>query len=727
MTLDTDRDFAEPPELDRNDPRRIGEAQVGRREPMPFDWPDVLRRRLFVLACVVFTWIAGIEARLFYLQVMDQQELMSRAQRQQEDREIVPAARGDIVDRHGAVLAMSVRGYALEAARRLSKDTDIDLLRQLVQDPDRSAVRVCAVLDRCAPADREAMAQLMRMPAAAKASRYVFLRREISPDEARRILALNEPGIRAVEVRHRYYPGGATAAHVVGYVNVDNVGKTGIEYSFQDRIAGKPGRKIVQVTALRQHKRLSTRMLEQPTAGAAVETTIDRELQFIAERELAITVAENRALGGCLLIMDPWNGDILAMANAPTFDPNRPGEFKPELLQNRCAQHIYEPGSTFKIVTASAAIEVAHMPLSRVFDVSLGYIQLGSSRVPDFHRYGQLTFTDVFVKSSNVGAIKIGLELGPAVISRYVNRFGFGQVLARDVPHQRAGIVDRNMSNFGARALASVSMGYQIGVTPLQMVAAVSSVANGGELVAPRLVRAIFVNGERHEVPRRVVRRTINAETAATLTPILEQVVQRGTATAARIDGYTIAGKTGTAEKLIDGRYSNTEHNASFVGFLPSRNPRVTIIAVIDAPHGKGYTGGAVAAPLFKRVGEATLRYLGIPPNVGGMPTVLVSNSVPPAQSPSQPATIPVRARVGGAEADVRVAAPAGTMPDVRGLNVKEAVRVLARAGIEVRVSGFGIVASQGLAPGSSLVPGRVCVLSLRRDAAAPEEAGAQP
>jgi cell division protein FtsI (penicillin-binding protein 3) len=712
MTLETDRDFADPGGTDRNQAHLVEDA---RREEAPvLDWTGVMRRRLFVLGCVIVVWAAGIEARLLFLQVYSHGDLMARAQRQQEDREIVPAARGEILDRNGTVLAMSVRGWALEAARRRAKDTDVEVLRQLVLDPEGAAARVCGALDRCSRDDRQVMAQQLRTPESSKASRYVFLRREISADEARRIGALNEPGVRAVEARHRYYPSGETAAHALGYVNADNVGKSGIELSYDPRVAGVNGRQIVQVTALRQHKRLSARVLEQPRAGASIETTIDRELQFMAERELTAAVAENRALGGCVLIVDPWNGDILAMANAPTFDPNRPGDFNPELLQNRCAQHIYEPGSTFKIVTAAAAIEVAHMSPNRMFDVSLGYYPFDGSRVFDFHHYGQLSFTDVFVKSSNVGAIKIGLELGPEVISRYVSRFGFGEVIARDIPHQRVGIVDRNMARFGPRALGSVSMGYQIGVTPLQMVAAVGSVANGGELVAPRLVRAIVNDGQRSEAPRRVVRRTINAETAAALTPILEQVVERGTAKAAQIEGYTIAGKTGTAAKLVNGRYSKSEYNASFVGFLPSRQPRVTILAVLDAPHGHGYTGGAVAAPLFKRVAEATLRHLGIPPNIGAGPTVLVADARPTGDA----TPLAVRGAAAMRAFDTRLAAPAGTMPDVRGLSGRDAVRVLARVGVEARLTGDGFVAAQGIAPGAALAPGRVCALSLRRDAA---------
>ena len=340
-----------------------------------------------------------------------------------------------------------------------------------------------------------------------------------------------------MDIRRRHYPNGRLAAHVIGFVNAaDNVGQAGIERALDVKLAGKPGRQIAQLTNLRDHPRLARRQLEAPVAGVAVETTIDATLQYMAERELAATVDEFGAEGGAVVIMDPWSGDILAMANAPTYDPNERSDARSDAQQNRAVQHIYEPGSTFKIVIAAAALEVLRLSPSRMFDVSAGFIQFGARRIRDDHRYGQLSFTDVMVKSSNVGAIQIGRELGSVEVSRWVSRLGFGETLAKDIPHQRAGQV-RGMASFGPSALASVSMGYQVGVTPLQMVAAVSSIANGGELVAPRIVRATVAGDERTEVPRRVVRRTMNPDTAAELTTILEQVVERGTATRARIAG----------------------------------------------------------------------------------------------------------------------------------------------------------------------------------------------
>jgi cell division protein FtsI (penicillin-binding protein 3) len=465
------------------------------------------------------------------------------------------------------------------------------------------------------------------------------------------------------------------------------------------------------------HARLLTRPLRAPVAGATIETTIDRELQFLTESALHEAVRDHDAMGGAAIVMDPHTGEILALANDPTFDLNEYKLASDEALQNRAALHIYEPGSTFKSFIAAAALEVLRMPPTRMFDVSAGYVTFGSRRIHDMHRYGVLSFTDVIVKSSNTGAIKIGQALGSEVVSRYVQRFGFGETLARDIPFQRAGLVDRKLAEFGPSALASVSMGYQIGVTPLQMAAAVGSIANGGELVAPRLVRALVGESGRTEIPRRVVRRTINAETAASLTPILEQVVERGTATAAKIEGYTIAGKTGTAAKLVNGRYSKSEYNASFVGFLPSRNPVLSIVVVIDSPHGNGYMGGAVAAPIFKKIAEASLRHLGVAPTVNPMPPVLVARGVE-EQQPILPRPVNYTPATPETVAD-------GFMPDLRGLSAREALRMLTKVGVTARLNGNGFVIEQSPAAGTAFAPGDTCTLKLGRRPIAPPMTGA--
>jgi membrane peptidoglycan carboxypeptidase len=315
----------------------------------------------------------------------------------------------------------------------------------------------------------------------------------------------------------------------------------------------------------------------------------------------------------------------------------------------------------------------------------------------------------VIVKSSNVGAIKVGLRLGPERLGRYVSRFGFGQSLLPDFRGENAGIV-WNPAKLDPGAVASVSMGYQVGVTPVQMATAVSSIANGGLLYEPRVVRATIQDGRRVEVPRKVVRRTVSERTAAQLTAIMEAVVEEGTGKAARIAGYTIAGKTGTSHKAVTGGYSQTEFNASFVGFVPSRTPALTIIVVIDSPHGKGYYGGAVAAPIFKRVAEASLRHLGIAPTVNPMPPVLVGARGSDEGSEGRSAILPV-----GLIDDTPEPGRDGLMPDLRGMSARQASRTLTGLGLTGRLSGDGFVVEQTPAAGSVLVPGSACVLTLGR------------
>jgi cell division protein FtsI/penicillin-binding protein 2 len=414
------------------------------------------------------------------------------------------------------------------------------------------------------------------------------------------------------------------------------------------------------------------------------------------------------------VVMDPNNGEVLAIANAPTFNPNVYARAPEQHRRNRAIQDLYAPGSTFKIVTASAALEENVMTPDDSIDTGAGVYRIGSRQIDDMHRYGVLSFTDVIVKSSNVGAVKIGLRLGPEKLGRYVSRFGFGQTLLPDFRGENPGIV-WSPTKLDASALASVSMGYQVGVTPMQMAAAVSSVANGGTLYEPRVVRAIIKDGHRVAVEHKALRRTVSEHTAAQLTAIMEAVVERGTAKRARLDGYTIAGKTGTAHKIVDGRYSPTEYNVSFVGFLPSRKPALTIIVLIDSPHGNGDTGGVVSAPIFKRIAEASLRHLGIAPTVNAPPPVLVNARTAETDAPeARRISLPIDL--------TRTLEPArdGLMPDLRGLSARDATRALTSLGMTARLAGSGFVTEQSPAPGTALVPGAACALKLGRQPPGP-------
>jgi cell division protein FtsI (penicillin-binding protein 3) len=453
------------------------------------------------------------------------------------------------------------------------------------------------------------------------------------------------------------------------------------------------------------------RVQKPPSAGAALELTIDSYIQYVAERELRRGVEEFGARGGSVVVMEPGTGDVLALANWPTFNPNAYNAVHEDQRRNRAVQEVYEPGSTFKVVTASAALEEHVASPNDVFDVSRGAITFGPRTIRDVHRYGPLSFTDVIVKSSNVGAILIGQRVGAERMARYVKAFGFGQPSLRALRGESAGIV-WDVSRLNPSALASVSMGYQIGVTPMQMAAAVSAIANGGQFVAPRIVRAAIRDGRRVAVPVHVVRRTVTPETAATLTTIMEAVVTDGTAKAARIDGYTVAGKTGTAAKLEGGRYSKSDYNGSFVGFVPSRQPALTVLVVIDSPHGKGYYGGVVAAPVFKRIAEQALLHLGVAPTINPEPPVLV------ARHDGSQAARPAVARATSVLAPIlNQSAASGLMPELRGMCAREAVQTLARLGLVPRVVGDGLVAEQDPPSGMAIERGATVVVHLERRA----------
>lgn len=656
------------------------------RKDVPVDWQSSLGQRVLLAAGLLALWAVAIEARLFYLQIVARADLVERAERQHLRNVPAPAKRGDILDRRGRVLGTSADADSISA------------VPSAIEDAPGTIAQLCLALGDCSDRERQQLAQKF-----AKRNQFAWVRRQVSPEKARRIAALNLEGIGFVKESTRFYPNKELAAHLIGYVGVDNTGLNGIEFAYDSQIRGKDGSVLVNTDA-RRH--VFNRIERPPTSGSTIELTVDQYLQHVVERELRAGVLENRAAGGTAVVLSPKTGEILAMANEPTFNPNAYGESQELERRNRAVQDLYEPGSTFKLITASAAIEERVMPINTWIDTSPGYIRIDSATVHDTSNHGVLSFSEVIADSSNVGAIKIGLRVGTDRLSKYVHRFGFGRAVSRDFPGESPGIV-WDPAKWTEGALAHVAIGYQVGVTPLQMVAAVAAIANGGEYIEPRVVRAMYRANRRYVVEPKVLRRAISANTAAALTTIMEGVVEDGTGTSAQIKGYTIAGKTGTAAKLVDGRYSTSDYNASFVGFLPSRDPALAIIVVIDSPHGPNrYFGGLVSAPIFRRIGEAALRYLGISPTINAPPPVLVAKHTDEA------------APVVNLIADEG----AGALPDLRGMSARDAMRALGKLGLSARIVGDGVVVSQDPAPGTLVDPGGVCRLLLERATARKSE-----
>jgi cell division protein FtsI (penicillin-binding protein 3) len=680
-------------------PTRPAELDPLRRADRPdpaFEgrWRDGVKRRTIVALSFLGLWATVVEARLVQLQVFQHAAMLDLALREQQETIHPVGVRGDIVDRHGEVLAYSVPADAIIATPRE------------IKEPEKTVSELCLALADCSASDR---AQLKATFSTLRSFAYVRRSNAVSPSQAERLRGLKLKGIALLADTQRYYPNMELAAHVLGFVGQENRGLGGIEYAYDGAIRGQPGTARVQVDA-RGHG-METRVDQAPTTGATVELTLDLYLQHIAERELAAGVEAHHADAGTALIMDPRTGEILALANVPTFNPNAYDVSSADARRNRAVQDEYEPGSTFKIVTVSAALQEGVWSGSEWIDTSPGYLQIGSRRIHDSEgqNNGVLPFPDVVVKSSNVGAAKIGLKVGAEKMERYVQRFGFGRVLLPDLTGQSPGRV-YGISALNESALASLSIGYQIGVTPVQMATAVSAVANGGTLFEPHLVRALVRDGDREPVAPKAIRQAITADTAATLRSILEQVVLRGTGTKAAIDGFSVAGKTGTAAKIVNHLYSDTAYNASFVGFVPSSNPVLTIVVVIDTPRGGSYFGGDVAAPIFGRIADAALRHLRVLPTVASRVDLVVTPPTPaPVLEPPAQVARPIVLR----SAD----APGPRMPDVRGLTAREALRALDAAGLLVRVTGLGVVTAQTPKAGDPITPGEVSSLQFGRPA----------
>jgi cell division protein FtsI (penicillin-binding protein 3) len=658
-------------------------------------WRPAVKGRVLLLAGVLAIWTVVILARLIQLQVFQHEEMRARADQQQHEIRTPPAGRGDILDRNGRLLA-----YSIDAA-------SIDGYPRMVADAAATARVLCDRLGDCSQAD---LAEITRR-LGDRDKRWVGLRPP-APLTAQQVEAVRGARLSAIALipeTLRFYPHRDLAAHVVGYVGRENKGFGGIESRFDSAISGQAGRVLVQRDA--HGTEMFTRVERAPTAGAMIELTLDVNLQHIAERELAAGIRAVGADAGTALVMDPNTGEILALANYPAFNPNTYNESAEVVRRNRAVQELYEPGSTFKIVTAAAALEEGRIRTTDLIDTSPGVIRFSGRVIGEDkgRNYGTLTFADVIVKSSNVGAARIALRVGAEPMVRYARRFGFGEALAPDFAGEHDGIV-HSPARLSDSDLASMAMGYAVAVTPLQMAAAVSAIANGGLLYEPHIVRATIRDGVRTAAEPRVLRRAILPETARTLTAIMEDVVERGTAKNARLSRYRVAGKTGTAEKLENGVYSDTDYNVSFVGFVPSRRPVFTVVVVVDSPRTTKY-GGTVAAPIFQRIAAAALQYAGVPPTVDPAPSVIVADDAPPRPA----AMLPTLQRVGGR----------ALMPDVRGLGARDALRLLSAAGLEVRLSGAGTVVSQTPEPGVPIDAGMRSALELRRAIQAPRRPAA--
>ena len=551
------------------------------------------RGRRYSLLVLMLAGFGIILFRLVTLQVLQAAELTARADRQHQKSVTLEGARGTVIDRHGKVLAMNV-----EVPSIFGVPTSLD-------NPANAARFLSPVLH----IRREEIEKKLRQE-----KHFVWLARKIEPEQGHRLEQLSIDGIGMVMEGRRFYPKGPLLAHVLGFVGMDGIGLEGLERRYETQLHGEKRMTILQRDALGRTVFPKGLREQVPAAGHALTLTIDEVIQYIAEKELEQAVDHSRAKSGTIIVLEPQSGAILAMAVSPRFDPNAVAALTADRWRNRALTDTYEPGSTMKVVVAAAALEErVMMPGSMLFGEN-GRMTVASTTIHDHEKLGWMTFAEMIQKSSNIGAAKTGMLLGESRLYRYLQAFGFGQRTDVDLPGEVAGLL-KSPREWGRRSLASISMGQEVGVTPLQMVSAVAAIANDGVLMKPYVVSGMRDQKGQlvKETFPHVKRRVVSSVTARTLTTILEGVVTSGTGTKAAIPGFRVAGKTGTAQKVDPrtGAYSSALSVGSFVGFVPADSPRLAMIVVIDEPQGEAW-GGVVAAPVFRRVGEQVLTYLGV-------------------------------------------------------------------------------------------------------------------
>lgn len=676
--------------------------------------PDAsIRRALFVAAFIVI-WMIVISARLVYLQVSAHDSLVERAQRQQQYALETGAQRGQVLDRQGRELARSIQTESLFIdPAELETSGDINCV----------AARVASVLGLN---EKELVNHLTQ--ARTTNRRFLWLARRLSSDQAERIRGFGMPGINFRSEPKRFYPNGQLAAHVLGFVGLDGDGLGGVEQVFNEKISGEPGKLFVE----KDSSGNAYESFEIPSKpGQTIVLTIDQSLQYRAEQTLQAAVRQTRAKSGTAIVLDPRTGEILALANAPTFDPNKVEATKLETRSNWALQNIYEPGSTFKIIPFSAAIEKGLVSPEDRIDCQRGAITVAGRVVHDHSSFGTLTIAEALAKSSNVAAIKLGLRVGDEAIHDYITRFGFGSRTGIELPGETAGIL-RPVRRWQKSSIGSIAIGQEVGVTPVQMASAFGVLANDGVRVTPHLVREIrSATGASVYRANPTQLRVVRQETARVLRRMLEGVTLSGTAKAAQLDGYTAAGKTGTAQK-IDPKtrtYSRTKHVASFVGFAPVENPAVVIIVVIDEPGG-AYHGGEVAAPVFREIAEQILPDLGVPTDtkLKSSPELIaetqqnskiaISNEQRSRIEVARRATLPSLATHDDNGGEVVYAVSNNKtmlMPDLRGRSVRDVAMACSRLGLQVEARGDGRAIRQNPAPGKEVGSGQVVYVHFAR------------
>ena len=561
--------------------------------------PSLPTWRANLVLIVIGAWFIGLTGRALWLQALNNDFLQRKGESRYSRVIEIGASRGMIVDRNNEPLAIStpVESVAASPADLEAEPADLRRLSQMLGiAPDE-------LHGKLADTKRE----------------FVYLKRQLPPEQAERVVQLGIPGVFLQREHRRYYPAGDVMAHIVGFTGVDEKGQEALELAYEDRLAGKPGsRRVIRDRLGRIVEDVES--IRSPQNGEKLKLSIDARIQYLAFRELKEAVALHKAKAGGIVVLDAQSGEVLAMANLPTYNPNSRGKVDASRTRNRVVTDLFEPGSTLKPFTAAAALEAGLFQASTVIQTSPGSMTIGNRTIHDAHPQGALTVAQVIQKSSNVGTAKMGLTMPSEVLWSMFSRAGFGTPPRSGFPGEVSGRL-RAHGTWKPIEQATMSYGYGISVSLMQLARAYTIFASDGVLYPVTLLK-------RDGPPEGT--RILSAQTSLAVRRMLEMAAQPGgTAPGAQVAGYTVAGKTGTAHKLEGKGYATNRYVSSFVGMAPASKPRIIIAVMIDEPSAGQHYGGAVAAPVFSLVAAGTLRLLSVPPDAPGKTTVLAPEEVP--------------------------------------------------------------------------------------------------
>ncbi len=659
--------------------------------------------RLLIMSLVLAAWAIVILARLLQYQVFQHEKFLQLARHQQEHLETIPASRGTIYDVNGTVLAIN----------RIGQQAIVNPSR--IPDKELAANLLCKTLQ----IDADKLRTALEQSANSKHHGYLVLSTNLTQEQGEKLAGLNLEWLQLKPGTARWYPNHELASHVVGMVSGEGFGVAGVEKRLEKELAGQPG--TLRVARDVHGNAYEQEQEKKPQSGKNITLTIDARLQDVAEVALKDAVLKNNAEHGSLVAMDPYTGEIKALANYPTYDPDErllPGE-SASGRENLAVVAPFEPGSVFKVITLSSALETTTLNPMSIINCGNGSISIGSRVIKDHNSYSSLTMQDVLAFSSNVGAIRIGMQVGTQNLYDYIRRFGFGQRTGIELPAEAPGLL-RPLKRWQQGSIGSVAMGHEISVTSVQLAQAGAVIANGGFRVAPHVVQYKQVPGGPKEItplPERI--RVLNPNTVVTMRQMMERVtvVPGGTGHAAKVVGYSTAGKTGTAQIFdFQHRVYTHKYNASFMGFVPVVNPRIVVVVTVTGTTGSAGYGGHASAPAFQKVAEVAMRLIGVPrdmPDDKG----LIETKIRPGHEDNdlalttvtEPPTDQELLESLGGDGAVSTSDPANigpVAPKLTGLSEREVVQVSAEKGFQLEVTGHGVSVEQNPRAGAPLQPG---------------------